>query len=56
MAKKKKVDAQIDSSFQTIEGSLSRTEQFLEKYQKQLSIPAFVAVCIKRITAGSNEL
>ena len=46
MAKKKKAGAQIDSSFQTIEGSLSRTEQFLEKYQKQLSIVAFIVLGI----------
>lgn len=39
---KKKSGTQIDSSFQSIEGSISKTEQFLEKYQKQLTIAALV--------------
>lgn len=44
MAKKKKAGAQLDSGFQTIEESLSRTEQFLEKYQKQLTVVAVVVL------------
>lgn len=46
MAKKKKAGAQLDSGFQTLEGSLSKTEQFLEKYQKQLTIVAFIVLGI----------
>ena len=33
----KKVKAKLDESFGTIEESLSKTEQFLEKHQKQLT-------------------
>jgi len=40
MAKNK--NKKIDNSFETIEETLSKTEQFLEKYQKQLTIVAAV--------------
>ncbi len=46
MTKKKKAGAQLDSGFQTIEGSISKTEQFLEKYQKQLTIVAALVLGI----------
>ena len=46
MAKKKKVGTKIDSGFQTLEGSISKTEQFLEKYQKQLTIVAFIVLAV----------
>ncbi|NPA44078.1 MAG: tetratricopeptide repeat protein [Chlorobi bacterium] len=38
MAKNK--DQKLDNRFETIEETLSKTEQFLEKYQKQLTIVA----------------
>jgi len=44
MAKNK--NQKIDNSFETIEETLSRTEQFLEKYQKQLTILAGVILLI----------
>ena len=46
MAKKKIVGKNIDSGFQSIEGSISRTEQFLEKYQKQLTIVAAIILIV----------
>jgi len=46
MAKKKKSGAQLDTGFQTVEGSISKAEQFLEKYQKQLTIAALVILAI----------
>ncbi len=42
----KKVKAKIEGSLGTIEESLSKTEQFLEKYQKQLTIAAVVVLVI----------
>jgi tetratricopeptide (TPR) repeat protein len=42
MAKKNKQGAQIETGLQSIEGSLSKTEHFLERYKKQLSIAALV--------------
>ncbi len=42
----KKVKAKLDEGFGTIEESLSRTEQFLEKYQKQLTIAAVAVLLI----------
>ena len=42
----KKVKAKLDESFGTIEESLSKTEQFLEKYQKQLTIAAGVVLLL----------
>jgi len=42
----KKVKAKIEGSLGTIEESLSKTEQFLEKYQKQLTIAAVVILII----------
>lgn len=47
MAKNK--NEKIDNSFETIEESLSRTEQFLEKYQKQLTILAVAILIIVAI-------
>lgn len=44
MAKKGK--AKIEGSFGTIEESLSKSEQFLEKYQKQLTIAAVIILII----------
>jgi len=46
MAKKNKQGAQIESGLQNIEGSLSKTEHFLEKYKKQLSIASLVVIGI----------
>jgi tetratricopeptide (TPR) repeat protein len=42
MAKNHKQGAQIESGLQSIEGSLSKTEHFLERYKKPLSITAIV--------------
>ncbi len=42
----KKVNERIEEGFSNIEGSLSKTEQFLEKYQKQLSIAALAVLII----------
>lgn len=42
----KKVKAKIEGSLGTIEESLSKSEQFLEKYQKQLTIAAVVVLII----------
>ncbi len=42
----KKVKAKIEGSLGTIEESLSKTEQFLEKYQKQLTIAAIAVLII----------
>jgi tetratricopeptide (TPR) repeat protein len=44
MAKKNKQGAQIETGLQSIEGSLSKTEHFLEKYKKTLSIAALVVL------------
>lgn len=55
MAKKKKV-GQIDTGFQTIEGSISRTEQFLEKYQKQLTIAAVVILAVVALIFAYRKL
>lgn len=44
MAKNK--NQKIGNSFETIEESISRTEQFLEKYQKQLTILAGVILLV----------
>jgi tetratricopeptide (TPR) repeat protein len=41
----KKAKQKLDSGFETIEGSISKTEQFIEKYQKQLTIAA-VAILV----------
>jgi tetratricopeptide (TPR) repeat protein len=46
MAKKNKQGAQLETGLQSIEGSLSKTEHFLEKYKKQLSIAALVVLGI----------
>ncbi len=42
----KKDKAKLDGSFGTIEESLSKTEHFLEKYQKQLSIAAIAVLIV----------
>ncbi|RLD53339.1 MAG: hypothetical protein DRI94_00145 [Bacteroidetes bacterium] len=42
----KKVKAKIEGSLGSIEESLSKSEQFLEKYQKQLTIAAIVVLII----------
>ncbi len=42
----KKVKAKIEDGLGTIEESLSKSEQFLEKYQKQLSIAAVIVLLI----------
>ncbi len=47
MAKNKK--EKMDNSFETIEETLSKTEQFLEKYQKQLTILAVAILVIVAI-------
>jgi len=44
MAKKKQ--QKLDSRFETIEGSISKTEQFLEKNQRQLTIAAILILAI----------
>jgi len=42
----KKVKAKIEGSLGTIEESLSKSEKFLEKYQKQLTIAAIVVLIV----------
>jgi tetratricopeptide (TPR) repeat protein len=49
MAKKKIHEATIETGLQSIEGSLSKTEHFLEKYKKQLSIAALIILGIVAI-------
>jgi len=47
MAKNK--NQKIDNSFETIEESISKTEQFLEKYQRELTILAAVILIVVAI-------
>jgi tetratricopeptide (TPR) repeat protein len=51
----KKVKAKIEGGFGTIEESLSKTEQFLEKYQKQLTIIAIIILLAVGLIYAYNK-